>query len=204
MTVSGSSLRCRSRCAHAEFERWVRRRYIRFRSGSLDGHGLPEGGELLVIDGPLRGRQHLPRALGYIKSHDSEYRPQHLGRLVASPQVSAPESSCSAAPGTATRGTCGCPAHRVRRGPASRASSTASPSMPRTRSRWRGSVRRRCVARLHRVQGSAGAPRICVRSPGPSGSSAGALVMPPCCTAGSAGRQLITEVAHPRGSMHRW
>ncbi|MGH3946075.1 MAG: hypothetical protein ACRDSI_13675 [Pseudonocardiaceae bacterium] len=51
---------------------------------ALNGHGLPEGGDLLVIDGPLRGRQHLPRALGYIKSHRSEYLPPHLRRLVAS------------------------------------------------------------------------------------------------------------------------
>ncbi|MGH3843121.1 MAG: hypothetical protein ACRDS0_17010, partial [Pseudonocardiaceae bacterium] len=51
---------------------------------ALAGHGLPEGGDLLVIDGPLRGRQHLPRALGYIKSHRSEYLPPHLRRLVAS------------------------------------------------------------------------------------------------------------------------
>lgn len=51
---------------------------------ALIGHGLPDGGDLLVIDGPLRGRQHLPRALGYIKSHRSEYLPPHLRRLVAS------------------------------------------------------------------------------------------------------------------------
>lgn len=51
---------------------------------ALVGHGLPDDGDLLVIDGPLRGRQHLPRALGYIKSHRSEYLPAHLRRLVAS------------------------------------------------------------------------------------------------------------------------
>jgi hypothetical protein len=51
---------------------------------ALVGHGLPDGGDLLVIDGPLRGRQHLPRVLGYIKSHHSEYLPPHLRRLVAS------------------------------------------------------------------------------------------------------------------------
>jgi hypothetical protein len=51
---------------------------------ALAGHGLLDGGDLLVIDGPLRGRQHLPRALGYIKSHRSEYLPPHLRRLVAS------------------------------------------------------------------------------------------------------------------------
>ena len=29
----------------------------------------------LVVDGPLRGRSHLPRALGYIKSHRAAYLP---------------------------------------------------------------------------------------------------------------------------------
>ncbi len=51
---------------------------------ALVEHGLPDGGDLLVIDGPLRGRQHLPRALGYIKSHRSGYLPSHLHGLVAS------------------------------------------------------------------------------------------------------------------------
>lgn len=50
---------------------------------ALAEHGLPDGGDLLVIDGPLRGRQHLPRALGYIKSHRSGYLQPHLNRLVA-------------------------------------------------------------------------------------------------------------------------
>jgi len=39
--------------------------------------------DLLVIDGPLRGRQHLPRALGYIKSHRGTYLPPELNALVA-------------------------------------------------------------------------------------------------------------------------
>lgn len=39
--------------------------------------------DLLVIDGPLRGRQHLPRAIGYIKTHHSQYLPGELNRLVA-------------------------------------------------------------------------------------------------------------------------
>ena len=34
------------------------------------------------MDGPLRGRQHLPRALGYIKSHRSSYLPPELNALV--------------------------------------------------------------------------------------------------------------------------
>jgi hypothetical protein len=43
---------------------------------------MPPEGDLLVIDGPLRGRQHLPRALGYIKSHHSTYLPPELNALV--------------------------------------------------------------------------------------------------------------------------
>jgi len=50
---------------------------------AMAGHGVPAGGDLLVIDGPLRGRQHLPRALGYIKSHRTTYLPPELNALVA-------------------------------------------------------------------------------------------------------------------------
>jgi len=46
-------------------------------------HGVPADSDLLVVDGPLRGRQHLPRALGYIKSHRSTYLPPELNALVA-------------------------------------------------------------------------------------------------------------------------
>jgi hypothetical protein len=46
-------------------------------------HGVPAEGDLLVVDGPLRGHQHLPRALGYIKSHRSTYLPPELNALVA-------------------------------------------------------------------------------------------------------------------------
>src|SRR5580704_6568498 len=49
---------------------------------SVAGHGVPEGGDLLVIDGPLHGRQHLPRAIGYIKSHRTTYLPPPLNALV--------------------------------------------------------------------------------------------------------------------------
>jgi hypothetical protein len=38
--------------------------------------------DLLVVDGPLRGRQHLPRVLGFIKTHRSEYLPAPLHRMV--------------------------------------------------------------------------------------------------------------------------
>ena len=49
---------------------------------AMPGHGLPPDGDLLVVDGPLRGRQHLPRTLGYIKSHRTSYLPPHLNALV--------------------------------------------------------------------------------------------------------------------------
>lgn len=45
-------------------------------------HGTSADDDLLVVDGPLRGRQHLPRALGYIKSHRSTYLPPELNALV--------------------------------------------------------------------------------------------------------------------------
>ena len=53
----------------------------------LAGHGVPDGSDLLVVDGPLRGRTHLPRALGFVKTHRSAYLPPELhamvGRLAA-------------------------------------------------------------------------------------------------------------------------
>ena len=45
-------------------------------------HGRAAEDDLLIIDGPLRGRQHLPRALGYIKSHRTTYLPPDLNALV--------------------------------------------------------------------------------------------------------------------------
>jgi hypothetical protein len=50
---------------------------------AMAGHGVADGDDLLVIDGPLSGRQHLPRALGYIKSHRTTYLPPDLNALVA-------------------------------------------------------------------------------------------------------------------------
>ncbi|MFJ5631713.1 hypothetical protein ACIQF5_03570 [Streptomyces goshikiensis] len=50
---------------------------------ALDGHGVAGGSDLLVVDGPLRGRTHLPRALGIIKSHRTAYLPPDLHEMVA-------------------------------------------------------------------------------------------------------------------------
>jgi hypothetical protein len=41
-----------------------------------------QGQDLLVVDGPLRGRQHLPRALGFIKTHRVGYLPAELEPVV--------------------------------------------------------------------------------------------------------------------------
>jgi hypothetical protein len=46
-------------------------------------HGSPDGSELLVVDGPVRGREHLPRVLGFIKSHQIAYLGPRLHRMVA-------------------------------------------------------------------------------------------------------------------------
>jgi hypothetical protein len=51
---------------------------------TMTDHGVTSGRDLLVVDGPLRGRQHLPRAIGYIKSHRSTYLPPDLNAVVAS------------------------------------------------------------------------------------------------------------------------
>jgi hypothetical protein len=65
-----------SRLAELEVEAAVAAR------SAVAGHGVPAGGDLLIVDGPLRGRQHLPRILGYIKSHRSSYLPPELNALV--------------------------------------------------------------------------------------------------------------------------
>jgi hypothetical protein len=39
--------------------------------------------DLLVVDGPLRGRQHLPRAVGFVKTHGRRYLPAEVGGTVA-------------------------------------------------------------------------------------------------------------------------
>lgn len=48
---------------------------------ALTGH-VAAGRDLLVVDGPLRGRAHLDRAVGFIKSHQTTYLPTELNTLV--------------------------------------------------------------------------------------------------------------------------
>lgn len=47
-----------------------------WRQGSTD--------DLLVVDGPLRGRTHLPRTVGYVKTHHAAYLPPDQVQVVAS------------------------------------------------------------------------------------------------------------------------
>lgn len=48
----------------------------------LTAHGRGSGDELLVVDGPVRGRANLARVLGMIKSHQTAYLEPELHRLV--------------------------------------------------------------------------------------------------------------------------
>lgn len=48
--------------------------------GARAGHTGED--DLLVVDGPLRGRHPLPRAIGFVKSHRSSYLPAALGAVV--------------------------------------------------------------------------------------------------------------------------
>ena len=45
-------------------------------------HPTRSTSDLLIVDGPLLGRQHLERALGYIKSHHATYLPPELNAIV--------------------------------------------------------------------------------------------------------------------------
>ena len=42
----------------------------------------PAGDDLLVVDGPLRGRTHLDRVVGYIKTHHASYLPAEQAAVV--------------------------------------------------------------------------------------------------------------------------
>ena len=44
-------------------------------AGNGAGGGTGPAGDLIVVDGPLRGRTRLPRTLGFVKTHHSQYLP---------------------------------------------------------------------------------------------------------------------------------
>ncbi len=43
----------------------------------------PDADDLLFVDGPLRGRTHLDRTIGYIKTHHTTYLPPNLAAVVS-------------------------------------------------------------------------------------------------------------------------
>jgi hypothetical protein len=43
----------------------------------------PDADDLLFVDGPLRGRTHLDRTIGYIKTHHTTYLPPDQGAVVS-------------------------------------------------------------------------------------------------------------------------
>ncbi|GFG63812.1 hypothetical protein MKUB_13020 [Mycobacterium kubicae] len=47
------------------------------------GPNPSEENDLLVVDGPLRGKAHLSRALGYVKTHGVQYLPPGLNAVVS-------------------------------------------------------------------------------------------------------------------------
>jgi hypothetical protein len=53
---------------------------LKFRGEHLDGD------DLLVVDGPLRGRTHLERTVGYIKTHHASYLPAEQAAVVGALQ----------------------------------------------------------------------------------------------------------------------
>lgn len=74
----------------------------------------PQAGAIdIVIDGPLRGRQHLPNTIGLIKTHHTDYLPTEplfapfFGHFAP---PSAPPCSLLTGCGQGTRGTCDYPA----------------------------------------------------------------------------------------------
>ncbi|MFC6084846.1 hypothetical protein [Sphaerisporangium aureirubrum] len=46
-------------------------------------HRAEAGDDLLLVDGPLRGRTHLPRTVGYIKTHHTAYLPPPQAAVVS-------------------------------------------------------------------------------------------------------------------------
>jgi hypothetical protein len=83
MTALSASLQRRLAAVEAEVAKAARDAAAGSAAGAAwPGHPAPTGNDLLIVDGPLLGRQHLERALGYIKSHHATYLPPELNALV--------------------------------------------------------------------------------------------------------------------------
>ncbi|GAC1590988.1 MAG: hypothetical protein NVS3B21_09030 [Acidimicrobiales bacterium] len=58
---------------------------VQHRMGELEVALVAQAGaaDLVVVDGPLRGRQHVPHAIGYVKTHHVAYLPPIVEGIVA-------------------------------------------------------------------------------------------------------------------------
>lgn len=79
MTALSQSLQRRLAEVEADVARAAR---VAADDAAPGGHPRESTSDLLIVDGPLLGRQHLPRALGYIKSHHATYLPPELNAVV--------------------------------------------------------------------------------------------------------------------------
>lgn len=57
-------------------------RHLRALEVSVSSDARDRDDDLLIVDGPLRERRHLPRAVGYVKTHQKTYLPPDLGKIV--------------------------------------------------------------------------------------------------------------------------
>jgi len=80
MTALSQSLQ--RRLAEVEVEVAKRARGAADEKTAPSGHPPRSTSDLLIVDGPLKDRQHLERALGYIKSHHATYLPPELNAVV--------------------------------------------------------------------------------------------------------------------------
>lgn len=55
---------------------------LEVRAATAARTGTNDRSDLLVVDGPLRGKAHLPRAVGYVKTHRRQYLPPELTAVV--------------------------------------------------------------------------------------------------------------------------
>ena len=77
----------------------------RMRMLEVDVAAAAGSAELVVIDGPLNGRENVPGAIGYIKSHRVEYLEPPLAQVLASRPANARPSSLPRPPVAAIRAT---------------------------------------------------------------------------------------------------
>ena len=148
--------------------------------------GRVDGADLVVIDGPLRGRPHIDHADRLhqeprrARTCPTELHPRrgHLGRRAADAGVHGRRRR-----GAGTRGTCGFRVRRARRGRASCGASARPTSRPPPRSRSPTRRPRRCPGSRRSRTRTPARRRTFTRSAGSSASCAIGWGIKRCCTA---------------------